>query len=412
MALVQVSFLGRVQQGQDGYIRARYGFADGEQLEAAFFGYALASRLKPARLAILGTAGSMWHTLLDLSEACTREAAIRRHLESASRTDRTSQEDLDVAAAMLAERLGYEVRLVCIPYGRSQEEQIQILERIAEQVEEGDEVALDVTHGLRHLPMLALVSAVLLGSVRGARVRGVYYGALDMKVDGVAPVLELSGLLAIADWGRAMARFEGGGDYGALAHELAGAGLPPEVATALRRASFYEQVCRYGQAVNQLNQARSALKRGVAGPARLLTARLQHVLDRVKATTLAERQYLLARAAWERGDLLRAVTLLQEATITALSGPWGNPEDIGEREIVKKGILQGLHGPAGITEPFRRLSLLRNLLVHGRSRTKDPEVQAWLEDPESLRTGLGAIFRIIERIVLASGPEPKIPLPG
>lgn len=409
MALVQVSFLGRVRQGQDGYERARYGFANGEQVEAAFFGFALASRIRPARLAILGTAGSMWHTLLDLSGVCAQEAAIRRHLEWAGRADRTAQEDLDVAAAMLAARLECDVRLVLIPYGRTQEEQIQILERIAEQVDEGDEVALDVTHGLRHLPMLGLVSAVLLGSVRGARVRGVYYGALDMRVEGVAPVLELSGLMAIAEWARAVARFEGGGDYGALASELAGAGLPEDVAVALRRASFYEQVCRYGQAVHQLNQVRSALKRGVAGPVRLLTARLQHVLDRVKATTLAERQYLLARSAWVRGDLLRAVTLLQEAAITALCGPWGNPEDIDEREAVKKGILQGLHGPAGLTEPFRRLSALRNHLVHGRSRRRDPAVEAWLDDPDRLRAAVEPIFEMIWQIIATSGPEPKIP---
>ncbi|MCS7315152.1 MAG: TIGR02221 family CRISPR-associated protein [Bryobacterales bacterium] len=412
MALVQVSFLGRVQQGQDGYVRVRYGFADGEQVEAAFFGFALAGRLRPSRLAVLGTAGSMWHTLLDLSEACPREAEIRVRLEANSRSGSTTQEELEVAAGLLSARWECDVRLVRIPYGRSPEEQVEILERIAEQVAEGDEVALDVTHGLRHLPMLGLVSAVLLGSVRGARVRGVYYGALDMRVGEVAPVLELSGLLAIAEWGRALARFEGSGDYGALAHELAGAGLPEDLVHALRKASFFEQVCRYGQAVNQLNQARSALRRGIAGPARLLTARLQNVLDRVKATTLAERQYLLARAAWERGDLLRAVTLLQEATITALSGPWGNPEDIEEREAVKKAIREGMHGPPELREPFRRLSLLRNLLVHGRSRTRDPEVQVWLDDPERLRAGLEGIFASIERVVLASGPEPKFPLAG
>ncbi len=412
MALVQVSFLGRVPQGQDGYVRARYRFADGEQVEAAFFGLALAGRLKPQRLAILGTAGSMWHTLLDLAEACGREAAIRRRLEAEGRADRTPQEDLDVAALMLGERLGYEVRLVRIPYGRSQDEQTEILERIAEQVSQGDEVALDVTHGLRHLPMLGLVSAVLVGSVRGARVRGVYYGALDMRVDDAAPVLELSGLLAISDWARAVARFEGGGDYGALAHELAGAGLPEDLVVALRKASFYEQVCRFGQAVNQLNQARSVLKHGLPGPARLLTVPLQRVLDRVKATTPGQRQYLLARAAWERGDLVRAVTLLQEAVITALGGPWANPDDIEEREAIKKAIREGMLGPAEIREPFRRLTELRNLLVHGRGRPKDPEIQVWLDNPEALRAGIESIFARLEPLIVTREPALKVPPAG
>ncbi|MGB9606217.1 MAG: TIGR02221 family CRISPR-associated protein, partial [Bryobacteraceae bacterium] len=215
MALVQISFLGKVAQGQDGYVRTRYGFPDSDPVEAAFFGFALADRIRPARLAVLGTTGSMWHTLLELASACGREDAIFRALEDGCRQDSTTQDDLERAAQMLGEKLGLEVRLVLIPYGRTAEEQLETLARIADQVDQGDEVALDVTHGLRHLPMLALLSALLLRSIRGATIRGVYYGAFDMRESGVAPVLDLKGLLAIGTWAQAVARFEADGDYGA-----------------------------------------------------------------------------------------------------------------------------------------------------------------------------------------------------
>lgn len=403
MALVQISFLGRVAKGREGYARARYLFAGDRVVEAAFFGFALAECLRPARLAVLGTGGSMWHTLLEIAGACGSDAAARARLAEACEEGRTQPADLEQPARLLAGRLGCEVRLGLIPYGRTQEEQMRILEAVADQVVEGEDVALDVTHGLRHLPMLGLLSALLLRAVRGARVRGVYYGALDMTEAGLTPVLELSGLLAVADWAQALARLEAGGDYGALARELAPVGLNAEVAEALSKAAFYEQVCRYGQAVNQLNRARSGLKRGLEGPARLFAGTLMRELDRVKAATPAWRQYLLARSAFERGDYLRAVTLLQEAVLAAFSQAGRPLRGWYRRAALAKAIREGAFGPPGLGEVFARLTSLRNALVHADQRVTDPELEQWLHDPERLRAAVGELFGLLEPVVKSTG---------
>ena len=87
---------------------------------------------------------------------------------------------------------------------------------MAEHVGPGDRVDLDVTHGFRHLPMLAILAALHLRSVRGAEIGGIWYGAYDPD-SGAAPVHDLAGLLHIADWLQALHTYDKDGDYGAFA---------------------------------------------------------------------------------------------------------------------------------------------------------------------------------------------------
>ncbi len=60
------------------------------------------------------------------------------------------------------------VRRVPIPEGRDEGEIWQIFQALSEQLEEGDEVVFDITHALRHIPMLAL--AALSAGSQGASV--------------------------------------------------------------------------------------------------------------------------------------------------------------------------------------------------------------------------------------------------
>ncbi len=92
---------------------------------------------------------------------------------------RVEQGTLDRRAPVLADRLGCEVRLRLISYCHTFREQEGLLRDLTEEVGQGDQVDLDITHGFRHLPMLTLLSALHLRKVRSAKIAHIWYGAYD-----------------------------------------------------------------------------------------------------------------------------------------------------------------------------------------------------------------------------------------
>jgi CRISPR-associated DxTHG motif protein len=105
------------------------------------------------------------------------------------------------------EAIGVPARFEPIPMGRNEQEVWQIFERIVGSVGQGDEVVLDVTHAFRHLPFIVFGSLTYLTALRGARVRGVYYGAYEARADGAAPILDLGALLHLSNWYHGMRTF-------------------------------------------------------------------------------------------------------------------------------------------------------------------------------------------------------------
>ena len=85
-----------------------------------------------------------------------------------------------------------EIVPVPIPDGKSPEELWAMFQAITEAVPEDCELILDVTHGFRSQPMLALAAAVYLQVVKNVTIKHIFYGAFDAKDEtGVAPAFDL-----------------------------------------------------------------------------------------------------------------------------------------------------------------------------------------------------------------------------
>lgn len=233
-------------------------------------------------------------------------------------------------------------------------------------------MVIDVTHGLRHLPLLAFTSALYLEAVRGAKVEGIYYGALDMKKGGVAPVLPLNGLLRVAAWTAAVERFQESGDYGVFAGLLEEDGLAPEEAACLRRAAYLERTVQLEPARREVCRFLGVVKGGLPGAARLFGPHLKKKLSWVGDSRLGEYQSRLARESLSRGDYLRAAIFGFEAFVTGLMRPGEDETDPKGREEAGKEYLMAHRGAPGMARDFRRLRALRNALAHARARRDLP----------------------------------------
>jgi CRISPR-associated protein Csm5 len=112
------------------------------------------------------------------------------------------------------------IQPVPVPLGKDEKELWQVFDSISAAVQPGDEVAFDVTYGLRSFPLLGLLAAAFLKSGMGISLQAVLYGALDVgriNLDGRTPMFDLSPMLELLDWASAAERFKRTGDSRQLA---------------------------------------------------------------------------------------------------------------------------------------------------------------------------------------------------
>lgn len=389
-----ITLLGRAPKTDGSYRTTSYDFGDGESAPpVAFFGWALRERLKPQRMLILGTAGSMWDHLfendLDLGE---QEEHLRLELIEAVAAQAVTQAQLDALAPLLAAHLGCSVELRTIPYCRNDAEQIELLRLMADHVDEGERVHLDITHGFRHLPMLALLAALHLRLVRRAAVEDIWYGSFDPDTRQ-APVYRLGGLLRIADWLQALSSFDKDGDYGVFAPLLAADGLPQDKAQAFDRASHAENTLNFGQARERLHTALKAMD-GVDGISGLYTPMLRERIDWIREQDDAMRLARLTRAALAHGDLMRAAILLPRAFAERLKQPGESTVDYAVLDTIEMEFRAGQRGFTHLQKDYEASKKLRNSLAHG-SRPKDNETRRALASPEALEKELNRLAKAL-----------------
>lgn len=401
MSSILLTFLGRVPKDQQGYRLTRYDYGDGaEEAPTAFFGWSLQRRLTPDRLVILGTAGSMWDHLFEDISTFSEGGEQAMSLIGAVEDKRVTAEHLAPLAPLLSDRLGCTVNLELIPYARDSAEQVELLRIMAGHVNAGDRVHLDVTHGFRHLPMLAILAALHLRSVRRADICGIWYGAYDPDTKE-APVHDLSGLLHIADWLQALHTYDKDGDYGVFSSLIQA--TSPAAASELRQAAFNENTNNIGQARGPLRKFRQALA-GCDDPMLLLFAdELRERSAWVENSTLTERQYELALHFLQHGDYLRAAILGFESLLTGLvqaSPDRLDPLNHRDRERVKQEWDERVRSAGrhrtDTQQAYLDLREIRNALAHG-SRSAFAEIQLALSSDAHLREALSHAIELAHR---------------
>lgn len=107
-----------------------------------------------------------------------------------------------------------------IKEGFTESEIWDIFQVIFEKLNEGDELYLDITHGFRSLPMLAMVLLNYAKILKKTIVGGIYYGAFEKlgpaytideripnPIDRKSPLLDLTAFAELQDWTNAVSSF-------------------------------------------------------------------------------------------------------------------------------------------------------------------------------------------------------------
>ncbi len=388
---VLITTLGKVRPTNGGrYSRMRYSFGGEVSSPTAFFGAALREHLEKRgthinRIAILGTSGSMWDAWLEVDEELLRsQTSLAERLQSAQDAESTDENLLSELSKALSGCLHVEIRCRLIPYGLDENAQLEILRMISTCANDGDHVYMDVTHGLRHLPMLELQSAFLMES--HFKTEGIFYGAREMTKDDVAPVVSLTGAMRINDWCQAISILQETGNVAPLAR------LPgmERFHKTLLRYQFYEQM---NNLVLAQSCASDILRRlgDLPMEGRLFKSDIRKAFDWSKGQSYARRQLSQAQRAFANGDYLRAVILLKESLISAhLFSSEG--AGVMLKPKFREEAMEQLRKKHRGRDSWRLLLDLRNSFAHD-GRSCNLQVLQMRQDENAFKRGFEVVFK-------------------
>lgn len=389
MAQLLISFLGKARKEEGQYRQANYDFGNSNIETARFFSQALTKVIAPQKLIILGTSGSMWDVLCENLGHDDKQIELIEAVEN----DTVTQAQLNHFSSLFSEKLGVECVLKLIPYGDDLTQQVDILQKMAQDVKEGDDVSLDLTHGLRHLPMLGLLSAMYLKTARNVKIDGIYYGALERtnSETKLTPVMRLEGLLTMADWISALDGFNKTGNIAPFSELLQRDGMAKETAQCLEDAAFFENTLNIPNARSPLKKFTEATQNGLQGIGALFQDNLKERVAWCKQDNLYLRQLENAYFYLNQADYLRAATLGYETFITYQVQkenrvPKLDPQNFEHRNEIKQKMERN--------EDAKLLNHLRNAIAHG-TRSDIAQIQSALSSKEKLHTELTRLFKTL-----------------
>jgi hypothetical protein len=146
-------------------------------------------------------------------------------------TTRESRDNCTKLMEGLSER-GYTGDRVTAPEigkGESEEELWAVFEKVGSVLQGTERVVFDATHAFRSLQLVTLLALAFYRRASDVKLERFVYGAFDARKENVAPVFDLTPMLALPDWVEAIAEWSRTGSARGLVE------LTREPAAALRR---------------------------------------------------------------------------------------------------------------------------------------------------------------------------------
>jgi CRISPR-associated Csx2 family protein len=103
-------------------------------------------------------------------------------------------------------KIGLNFEPIIIDEGQSEGEIWAIFKTVYESLNEDDEIIFDITHSFRTIPMLTTVLINYAKLLKSVTVKGIYYGAFDVKSD-IKPIWDITSFSELQDWTTAVSSF-------------------------------------------------------------------------------------------------------------------------------------------------------------------------------------------------------------
>ena len=395
--------------GRKPHERATTRFVAQAMLEVAKAGGNLAA---PDRIILCGTATSGWHALVEVLQN------PKQVTEKSAGTKITPVDAAELAgfSTVYSNLLGVPVTCQLISFGTDAMQQAGFVSMVNSHVGDGDTVHFDVTHGLRHLSMLALMAALAVRTLRNATIAGVWYGAFELAntpegeaITGMkeaTPMIKLDGLLAISDWLAAINVFDATGNVGAFAAPLRKENKT-ETANRLEDAAFSERTQVTQSARNSAQYALIQLDDVTTGVADVVRPAIEARLGWANEVARHDAGFDHALRFAETGNEARAATLIYETTLALISQ--ASQIDLGQKGMTdalakacRETKKHGAQSAIMYASTYLEMKELRNALVHSgaidiRDKQLANKTEFNLNSPQACRSALKRMAQVLRQ---------------
>lgn len=262
-----------------------------------------------------------------------------------SREDRNKHEDIDYCGLeSLIMDAAPDVKAIDVPDGGNETEMWEIFQKVYDEIEDGDELYIDLTHAFHYLPMLMLVLSNYAKFLKDVSVKSLGYGNWEARDKNTnrAPIVDLMPITQLQDWTSAISEYLKHGYPESIKQQArnyklwllqSGAEITNEekandmMAKAIEKYAMERLTCR-GIAISNGDAAKDLYQKITNMENDKIIANLRPLLEKIRERVVVSSDVLtnnLDAAQWcyDKGLYQQAITLLQEGFIAHVCQKYG-----------------------------------------------------------------------------------------
>jgi CRISPR-associated protein, TM1812 family len=324
MSRVLIAGIGGGKNKETGTYRvANYKIEDKIYEKRSFITSALEEHYEIDKTIFIGTTGSMWDNLYEYY--CNRydkEYDENYHLELMGVIDNATM-DTDIYSLNLAkfnETFKDKILAIVTKYGMNELEifeNFNLIIQLQNELKDGDEVYLDITHSFRSNAFWMFLVMNYLTDVEDKKitVKAITYGMLEAQKEGVAPVVDLNAFYKILQWIKGANNFKNYGNSYLIEQNIENEKLSKKLRN-FSDALNMNYIASLRQSINSLKKLEEDIK-SLEGPAKLIIPKV--IKDFMDRFATEEKDYLfqaeLAKWHFEQKRYAMAYININESII-------------------------------------------------------------------------------------------------
>jgi len=324
MSRVLIAGIGGGKNKETGTYRvANYKIEDKVYEKRSFITSALEEHYQIDKTIFIGTTGSMWDNLYEYyCNRYNKEYDENYHLELMGVIDNATM-DTDIYSLNLAkfnETFKDKILAIVTKYGMNELEifeNFNLIIQLQNELKDGDEVYLDITHSFRSNAFWMFLVMNYLTDVEDKKitVKAITYGMLEAQKEGVAPVVDLNAFYKILQWIKGANNFKNYGNSYLIEQNIENEKLSKKLRN-FSDALNMNYIASLKQSINSLKKLEEDIE-SLEGPAKLIIPKV--IKDFMDRFATEEKDYLfqaeLAKWHFEQKRYAMAYININESII-------------------------------------------------------------------------------------------------